>query len=442
MTANLGKRFFFLCVALALVVVSLTLTGRGLADVAAQTGQTKTLDRDLEPVIIQGSRVSALIGAPTNRLYVYTFTGDTRNSTPIPAQVDEVTGDGDYTNSEDGVLDANDEIVFMAGDTGDQPSDTSSLDSWAEIDTSSWYEIEVVDPTSGKKGWAYLVRRNSPASIGSDYVDYNDGTSQITTSPHRYRLGFSATHLGFDYLTLPAGSTQDLLDRTKVRVSYLSLDATEENVPFSNPAEIIDGPVRAIIQQFGFGPGNIATTYLAYGSMVHSLVAVDSGISVSSVRTSIDLNDSASGGTFYNQNVSGGVTIDGSPDTVAQTPFSNWAQVSHANGRLIQVADATPLGGTPKNYYCDDTTSPVECDSTVKTGDGFAYGDAGILVEGGVNRTAVFSSTLYVLPPAGGGESDNVGSTYADYFAKPLFTMVFLKGERHTIFLPVVLKVW
>jgi hypothetical protein len=104
------------------------------------------------------------------------------------------------------------------------------------------------------------------------------------------------------------------------------------------------------------------------------------------------------------------------------------------------VVDATPVGGTRKNYYCDDATSPLECDGTSRTGDGFSYGDAGILVDGGVNKTFAFSSTLYVLPPAGSGDQDNVGATYKDYFADPLFPMAFLKGEANTTYLPLVLK--
>jgi hypothetical protein len=100
------------------------------------------------------------------------------------------------------------------------------------------------------------------------------------------------------------------------------------------------------------------------------------------------------------------------------------------------------MGGTPKNYYCDDVTSLLECDGTSKTGDGFSYGDGGVLVDGGVNPTSVFSGTVYVLPPAGGGEPDNVGATYKDYFFSPLNLAIFLTGGRLTTYLPVVLKGW
>jgi hypothetical protein len=437
MIDQIYKRFLILSVITMLVVSGVMLVGEGSADVSAQAGATKTLDRDLEPVILNGARVSALVGEPTNSLYIYVFNGDSLNTAPIPAQVDEVAADGSYTASEDGVLDANDEIVFLAKDTGDQPSDTSPLNSLLDINTSNWYEITVVDPTTGKRGWAYLVRRNSSASISGDYVDY--GSGMITSTPHRYQLGFSDTHFGFDFLTLPNNDTADVLDRTKVRVT-LGVTVTEEDVPFSPPDPTIDGRVRAVVEQNLFGTGVMTTTYLAYGSMIHSLINLESAVSVSSVRTSVDLNSGAAGSTFYNQNVSGGVTVDGSPDAVAATPFSKWAQISHPNGRVIQVVDATPIGGTPKNYYCDDAASSLECDGTSKTGDGSSYGDAGILVDGGLNQDFVFASTLYVLPPAGGGDPDNVGAIYEGYFSDPLFPIAFLKGEPNTTYLPLVLK--
>ena len=432
---QIRKRLLIPCVTLALTMLVVGLIGQGIADVAAQAGQTRSLDRDLEPVVVKGSQVPALDGAPLGQLFVYRYSGNTLNG-PIPAQVDEVTSGGDYTASEDGLLDANDEIVFMAKDTGDQPSDTSGLGSFT-----TWYEIEVVDPLNpAHKGWAYLVRR-SPTSVGGNYVDYNTSTWRITTTPNNYELGFATTgHIGFDNLTLN-GSGTDILDRTKLRVTRPSFPTVNENAwGAPEPIEVIDGRVRVIVQRgAGFGLVDLTTTYLAYSSMVQSFAEVNSSVSVSKVRTSVDLNVNVSGATFYNANTPGGVTINGSPDSVAATPFSNWTQVSHTSGRLVQVGDPAPAGGTPKNYYCDDTTSTEECDATGKTGDNVSYGDSGTMLEGSVNRTFTIFSSLYVLPPAGGGQ-DKVGATYEEYFFHPLQVAAYLEGERSRIFLPIILK--
>jgi len=411
------------------------LTGQGIADVAAQAGQTRTLDRDLEPVVVKGSQVPALDGAPLGQLFVYKYSGNNRIG-PIPAQVDEVTSGGDYTASEGNGLDPNDEIVFMAVDTGDQPSDTSGLGSFT-----TWYEIEVVDPLNpAHKGWAYLVRR-SPTSVSGNYVDYNTSTWRITTAPNNYELGFATTgHIGFDNLTLN-GSGTDILDRTKLRVTRPPLIVDEDNLGAPEPIEVIDGRVRAIVQRgASFNLVDLTTTYLAYSSMVQTFTEVDSSVSVSKVRTSVDLNSSADGATFYNANTPpAGVTIDGNPDSVAATPYSNWAQVSHTSGRLVQVSDPAPAGGTPKNYYCDDTTSTEECDATGKTGDSVSYGDSGTMLEGSVNQAFTLSSSLYVLPSAGVGQ-DKVGATYKEYFFNPLQVAAYLEGERSRIFLPIIFK--
>jgi hypothetical protein len=385
-------------------------------------------------VVVKGSQVPALDGAPLGQLFVYKYSGNNRIG-PIPAQVDEVTSGGDYTSSEDNLLDANDEIVFMAQDTGDQPSDTSGLGSFV-----TWYEIEVIDPLNpAQKGWAYLVRGSSPP-VSVDYVQYNTGTRRITTTPNNYELGFATTgHIGWDYLTLNGGT--DILDRTKLRVTRPPLIVDEDNLGAPEPVEVIDGSVRVIVQRgAGFNLVDLTTTYLAYSSMVQSFTEVDSSVSVSKVRTSVDLNVNASGAIFHNANTPpAGVTINGNPDSVAATPFSSWAQVSHTSGRLVQVGDPAPAGGTPKNYYCDDTTSAQECDATGKTGDGVSYGDSGTMLEGSVNQAFTMSSSLYVLPPAGGGQ-DQVGATYEEYFFNPLQVAAYLEGERSRIFLPIILK--
>jgi hypothetical protein len=367
---------------------------------------------------------------------VYKFNGNALSG-PIPAQVDEVTASGDYISSEDNLLDSNDEIAFMTKDLGDQPSDTSALSSFT-----TWYEIEVIDPlSSSKRGWAYLVRRSSVA-VSGDYVDYNAGTMRITTTPYQYNLGFASTHIGLDYLTLPGNST-DILDRTKLRVIRpLFPTVTEEYLlPFSSDL-IKDGRVRVILQRSAdFELASLTTTYLAYSSMVQSSTEVESSITVSSVRTSADLSSAASGSSFYNANITGGVTINGVPDAVAPTPLSNWAQISHSDGRLIQVIDPTPAGGTPSNYYCDDSTAlTTECDGTTRTGDNGSYGDAGILLEGNPNPDFTIESSLFVLPASAGGEQDRIGDQYADYSDNPLIVVAYLEGERNKIFLPLVLK--
>jgi hypothetical protein len=431
-----------LCVAMALVVMSVVL----MADVAAQASQAKTLDRDLEPVIVKGSQVAALVGTPVGELYVYKFDGNSLSG-PIPAQVDEVTASGSYTSTDNSLLDNRDEIVFMARDAGDRPTDTSALDSFA-----TWYEIEVSDSLdTSKKGWSYLARR-SPVGVSGDYVQYTAGNRRISTS--QYELGIAGLFPGFDYLAF-AGSGMDILDRTKIRVTVdvLGVPITLNERDLDNPNTVLvkDGPVRVILRQDALAtPGgpiseaSLSTTNLAYDSLVQATasasVTLPGFLDLTYVRTSVDLNRNANGATFYNTNIPGGVVIDGSADSIAESPLSNWAQVSHTTGRLIQVVDPTSVGGMLKNYYCDDQTAVVsECDGTPTTGENGSYGDAGIAIEGDINRTFTLETWLFFLAPPS-DDQDNVGTTYKNYFFNPLRAEAYLKGKRLPVFMPLIFK--
>ncbi|MBE7551515.1 MAG: hypothetical protein HS126_10630 [Anaerolineales bacterium] len=427
---KIAKSLALLCLLLVLAAAM------GLASwvMVQAAGEPKTLDRNLEPVIIQGIQVNALIGAPVQHLFVYTFTGSGL-AERIPVQVDEVTASGNYTGSEDSLLDANDEIIFMAKDLGNRATDTTLLTSTLPI-SPTWYEIEVTDPLSPtKKGWAYLVRSGTLSSPGKDYVDYIAATQDISATT--YKLGLATTFLGFDDLTLN-GSSTDILDRTKLRVTLPLFGTQTENNLVPVTLLIKDGPIRVILQQTASAGGlaSLNNTYLAYASLLQTTAGVSSSLSLSKVRTSVDFSSVASGATFYNANVPAGVTINGSTDAVPETPLSTWFQVSHSTGRLIQVTDLAQVGGTTqKNYYCEGA---AECDGTAQTGDGTSYGDSGFLIEGNVSKKFSTKSILY-LPPGSGLSS--VGAAYEAYFFNPLQICAGKQaGPCAEVFLPVILK--
>jgi len=444
MPSNTCKRLAILFALLCLIGVTVGLTGQTVAGI---TTQAKTLDRDLEPVIITGAKVAFLSGTPVEHLFVYTYTG-TGWGGQIPIQVDEVTATGSYTTTEDGLLDANDEIVLMAQDLGDQAPDTTWLTSTLPI-SSTWYELGVSDPTDpAKKGWVYLVRSSQLVStVSDDYVDYNPTTQRITAS--QYELGFPTNHTGFDYLALNGGS--NILDRAKLRAVvsvplFGEQTLTEDTLgapPGSEPTLIKDGRVRVLLGQavsrdFMTQQISLSTMYKAYAALLNQTTNVsfiiNSPVTLISVRTSVDFDSTVSGvATFFNANTPSGVTIDGNPDTVAQTPLSKWGQVSHTSGRLVQVVDSAAVGGTQKNYYKDDGTV-VSSD----TGDQRSYGDTGILFEGSLNETFTLLSSFFVLSPGGGGPN-NVGETYETYFFNPLQVFSRVQGKP-PLYLPIIFK--
>lgn len=404
---------------------------------ASAAGEPKTLDRNLEPVVVKGSHVRDLIGTSVGQLFVYTFTNSGLGGR-IPIQVDEKDAGGSYVSSEDGVLDANDEIVFMAADVGSRATDTNLLEN--EPINETWYEILITDPVSPtKKGWAYLVRSSTLSHAGeADYVEYPTSRRILADN---YDLRFAPDeHPGLEYLTLN-GSSTDILDRTKMRLVHPFFGTVTENALESpTPALIKDGRIRVILDQIATDDitqlASTQTIYKAYASLVQASTSVTSSISVNNVRVSVDLNNAASGATFFNGNIPNGVTINGSPDVVNSTPLSRWSQVSHSTGRLIQVTDPTPAGGTATNFYRDDNTTPEDPD----LGEFGTYGDSGLQFTGDINHTFTLQNALFILP-ALNGVAGNVGATYESYFFSPLQVCAGLKGGPcSNIFLPIIVK--
>jgi hypothetical protein len=456
MARHIRKYLLVLFGTLALVAVSAILVGDAVTDVAAQAqaSEAKTLTRDLEPAIVKGAQVTRLVGTPVDDLFVYKFSGDSLSG-QIPMQVDEVTASGSYTTTEDSLLDANDEIVFMAMDLGDRPSDFTVLADTLPI-SATWYEIEVWDPLSpSQKGWAYLVRSSTlTPGFSDDYVNITPGGQGFTIDADQYELRFSTAFPIINYLAMN-GSGVDILDRTKIRtiVDVLGIPVTFNEEDLESPETVLikDGPVRGILSQTALAsPGgpiseaNLDATNLVYASMLQATVDISFTLpglaDLTYARTSVDFNSAADGATFYNDNTPGGVTIDGSPDTLDATPLSNWAQVSHSTGRLVNVSDPSLAGGTQTNYYCDDGSgATTECDGTPTSGDGVSYGDVGISIEGDITESFTAESSLYVLPSPG-GDQDNVGNTYEDYHFNPLITIARLRAVQGQIFLPMILK--
>ena len=164
---------------LALALLGLTIVGLN----AAQAHETRssvpraalTLDRVEDPVVITGSRFSALSGVPVNELVLYAYRGG--DWLAVPFQIDEVNISGTYVISDGGLLDANDELVFMAGDAGDQvgaaawPPDVQSR-------LYSRYAVTVSDPLSAsQQAWAYLYRSATLTRSQVSYVTWTQETA-------------------------------------------------------------------------------------------------------------------------------------------------------------------------------------------------------------------------------------------------------------------------
>ncbi|MEM7342893.1 MAG: hypothetical protein AAF485_01505 [Chloroflexota bacterium] len=398
-----------------ITMLAITLSLNGPVNASTPT-TTNTIDRNLEPVVIVGTQIPFFWGESINEIFVYTYTNGSFGG-QIPFQIDERSDEDVFVALEDNLFDANDEIVFMAHDIGDQAPD-GSLPPALQA-SNLIYEVEVSDPLApSKTGWVYIVHGPTlTPSFSGDYVDYDPGTQRITSN--QYELGFSGNHAGLDYLAIN-NSGVDVLDRGKIRIvsdlsGLLTQMVTENLFNQITPSEIKDGPIRVIVQQKYEAVGStLTTTHVGYNHTLEGIADLTladlPGTTITQLRTSMDFNSNAVGGTFYNANTQNGVPLDGTPDPGIADSLSNWFQITLPSGRYIQVTDPSPMGPDPQSYHEDDSSVGND------TGDGQSFGEFGYIVTDTVDLSPSSSSAFYILPPTVAPQIDNVGTQYESFF--------------------------
>ena len=387
-----------------------------------------TLGRGEDPVIVTGAQLPVIGGAPIDQLMLYAYSAGDWN--PVPYQIDERMNDitGTFVVFEDGLLDDNDELVFMAKDSGQQAGSSWPDDQGAR--DNARYEIQASDPlTVGHQGWAYLFRSTTLLTSSTSYVDWNQSLQQISTIS--YTAAFSpSSFLGLADLTINNNDV-DILDRQKIRVETFIIDLTEEGlIAYVDPTISIPvvGAVRGVA-----GAGQLGISI--YGARLDLDVEFDTSIvpfNIDEIRTSFDLNDPAQTGVTYFFDSNGSAyTIDGNPDAVDSTPRFDWFQASGAAGGLVVVvpeADAGP--GQISNYYKDDDIFDAG-----DTGDGLSFADTGLRITD-PGSEVLLELAMYVLPP---GSTANVGPIYFDRTNAPV--EVIATAQRFgEIYLPFMIK--
>lgn len=208
------------------------------------------LGRSWQPLIIKGAKLKPLVGARIDRFEVLAFHGG--GAKPIPFQVDEVLPDGRYalpsgpeplSDDSPGILDDDDELVMMISDMGERATTASGVPPGA-------VEIEMTDPLSRERRYAYLAAVASPQLSPIDYIEY-DSPRHLVESEH-YRLGFTR-ELPTDYAlqNRKHEGRPNLIDRFKVRASVkilaglFRLRVNEDDI-HNTVVAYRDGPVRVI----------------------------------------------------------------------------------------------------------------------------------------------------------------------------------------------------
>ncbi len=223
----------------------------GVAPVHADTGAAKTLARIHDPVVMPGSTLAGVAGQHTDAFRLMRI--ESGQPVPIPFQFDERDDDGDVVvdGARDFVFDNNDELVFMAADTGDR----AVGDLWPRSCTSV-LEIAVVDPRNDKRGWAYLLTcpDAGPPPTTEPYVTYDVRTNRARSA--FYETQYAAGRNYFTSLRVAGKGGAlgpNLLRRTMMRgLPTFSMLFTTVQLEFTEQNSIVridgvkNGPVRAI----------------------------------------------------------------------------------------------------------------------------------------------------------------------------------------------------
>jgi len=201
----------------------------------------KTLTRKNDPLVLPGDLISLFHGVQNRHLRLFSHNGN--QFSIIPFQIDERDPEGEFilTNGEaagkdvdNGLFDHNDEIVWLAKDTGGRVSKSE----WMSLGDRST-EIVIIDPKDeSQKGWVYLIHfpENPPPLSPKDYVRYTPG-DEIVQSDY-YTLKYMKGSPFYMDIICPeeaGGSGEDFFDRVKVRLSVeaffhlIHIDKSEED---------------------------------------------------------------------------------------------------------------------------------------------------------------------------------------------------------------------
>jgi hypothetical protein len=458
----------------ALVLAVLVPAVLGLA---ACTRFGATISRGSDPVVLQGGAVPKLLGGDPS--HVVGFAWDGKAWHQIPVQVDErdLVNPGEiyhrptnlwpvvfgtstpykvlvytpppaaragyefastYTPSDaDPMLDANDEISFLAADTGQKVD--GSVAPPAGVSAASRQEVKATDPLATDQfGYVYLFHSDTlnGASAGSTGVDYrfsldsgdyrntykmgtaslapnntwgfNPEHSTVTTGTYTEHFGDRWLN---DGLTVKRfGTDEPMLERTHF---YATGGCGRSEDTFdgaaSNPGEgafilNLSGPVRAIRSYFG------ANSYV-YTANTHFFYPEREDL-VTDLRGHAGLpgygiaDDYVTGttGLKYSDPANTNVPIDGTQDTVTPIAYTTgnpappaWQMVSGPQGSVVTVRtlDTDITGLNVSTVYQDRSlASPAQC-----TGDAAAWGQNGTNLVSPVNNVPNTDPTLGANPP-------------------------------------------
>lgn len=210
------------------------------------------LARRADPVVVSGAALLALPRPATAQLRLYRWRDGA--FAPLPYQFDARDRHGDIELSRDEFpLDANDELVFMAADSGER-ADPAALPAGC----TGALEIAVDDPHDGGRGWVYLLQFDDPPPRAADppyaVIDPDGRRAHSANYAVEYAEGVNVFN-SFRVSPAAGGNGENLLRQTRMvgepTLRLLFTDLTlrfDERSTLARIEGVRNGPVRAIRQ--------------------------------------------------------------------------------------------------------------------------------------------------------------------------------------------------
>lgn len=369
-------------------------------------------ERLATPLILKGSQLPPCQGLPISQLFLATYREGVWSR--VPYQWDQVDELGSFFGQDDGLLDAQDELVVDPRDFGTLAL-IANYGNFPGIEVTQRMELRFEDPLSGEIHALYLFYSPHPVSYeGEPRIWVEDG---VLTS-EAYQAWFDGQHLRMTGLALAQDGqwTQDLYDREKMRARLslfgLPLWITEDHLETVSLLQK-EGPLRIIrhiesqLEVLGstlefpieehFFPNLVKTT--------ETVVSLDDVSFVENIRVSIDFSEAMSGAELTVMGRTP-VMVDGLPDSMEPlvlTPEEGegfWAQWEQNSYRLIVLGHFAGFAQNNHLYY-HDSDSGGTADGTADTGDGLSYGDLGIQMSDFLSGGQQSASLRLCLDPEG-----------------------------------------
>jgi hypothetical protein len=360
----------------------------------ADTLRVKTLTRTEDWVVVRGNDLPRLKGRHKDKVRCYAQRGGA--FVPIPYQVDERTPLGGFCFTEGdkeflvedvdhGLIDDNDELVFMAKDAGDLVNESSF-----PAGQNAVHLIQLEDPKTHTTGWVYVFGFDGEPPPRSSkryaWIEKKADGSIAWNGERFYSDNAASTWNACRLTTLkfadPADAVPDytkcpnVIDCSKVTLRLkkwfkcLQWDSTDFYVKLGG---YINGPVRVIVQSLmefdvalGFKIRAKDSYIICYANASQMPTNCDNPIDISDdageswYKLLMDLNSkTAKGWKFYNSWNPNPVTIDGKMDDDEQKLDKRWPEwncVYGPQGAIISrfVLPKEVIRSTNELYYSDN----------------------------------------------------------------------------------------